>query len=182
MNEMYTQLSRGIGSVPGVLTDSVEFGSFKVLWNVCILLIKYPINVQFVIYLLSELHIHRLYSPGILDILLIVKFPLIKIFKWMIDFQLKRQFFILHDGTEQPAREMMLAVGAWSYDLQEEIWVFNQTWQKDHNLWVEVQKADWDDVILEDDFKKNMQKDIYSFFDAKEIYKQLSLPWKVTCS
>lgn len=50
---------------------------------------------------------------------------------------------------------------------------------KDHNLWLEVQKADWEDVILKDDFKKNLMKDVFGFFDSEELYKKLSIPWKV---
>ena len=73
-----------------------------------------------------------------------------------------------------------MAVGAWAVELHEEIWVFNQGfWQKDHNLWLEIQKASWDDVILDSDFKKRMQKDVYTFFDSEEIYKELAIPWKV---
>jgi transitional endoplasmic reticulum ATPase len=74
----------------------------------------------------------------------------------------------------------LLAAGAWANALHDEIWVFNQGfWQKDHGLWVEVQKADWKDVILKDAFKKALQKDVYGFFASEAIYKDLSITWKV---
>jgi transitional endoplasmic reticulum ATPase len=58
--------------------------------------------------------------------------------------------------------------------------VYNQAyWRKDHGLWVEVQKADWNDVILKDEFKKTLKKDVYGFFTSEDIYKQLAIPWKV---
>ncbi|TFK43716.1 P-loop containing nucleoside triphosphate hydrolase protein [Crucibulum laeve] len=89
------------------------------------------------------------------------------------------QAFILHEGPEGPARSLLLAAGAWSDQLHDEIWVFNQGfWSKDHGLWVEVQKADWKDVILKDEFKKALQKDVYGFFASEEIYKELAIPWK----
>jgi len=44
---------------------------------------------------------------------------------------------------------------------------------------VEVQKADWKDVILKDTFKKALQKDVYGFFASEAIYKDLGITWKV---
>ncbi|KAF8897713.1 P-loop containing nucleoside triphosphate hydrolase protein [Infundibulicybe gibba] len=88
-------------------------------------------------------------------------------------------FFILHEGPEDPARALLLSAGVWSERLHDEIWVFDQGfWRKDHGLWAEVQKADWKDVILKDDFKKALQKDVYGFFTSEEIYKELAIPWK----
>ena len=43
---------------------------------------------------------------------------------------------------------------------------------------MEVQKANWDDVILEESFKKALQKDVYSFFGSESLYKSLGIPWK----
>ena len=44
---------------------------------------------------------------------------------------------------------------------------------------MEVQKARWEDVILKEEFKINLKKDVYGFFDSEELYKSLSIPWKV---
>jgi len=58
--------------------------------------------------------------------------------------------------------------------------VFNQGyWSKDADLWRDVQKADWADVILDDTFKKALQKDVYGFFQSEKLYKDLGIPWKV---
>jgi transitional endoplasmic reticulum ATPase len=86
----------------------------------------------------------------------------------------------LSAGTEDPARLLLLNIGAWAHELHDEVWVFNQGyWSKDRGLWNEIQKADWKDVILKEDFKKSLQKDIYGFFSAEEVYKKLAVPWKV---
>lgn len=45
-------------------------------------------------------------------------------------------------------------------------------------LWTEVQKAEWKDVILKDEFKRGLKKDIYGFFESEAIYKELAIPWK----
>lgn len=90
-----------------------------------------------------------------------------------------RATFILHDGPEDDIRSFLLANGIWRNKLHNEIWVFNQGfWSKDAALYAEVQKANWDDVILKEDFKKNLQKDVFGFFTSEELYKKLGIPWK----
>jgi transitional endoplasmic reticulum ATPase len=89
------------------------------------------------------------------------------------------EHFILHDGPPTTTRELLLAAGVWSDQLHKEIWVYNQAWQKNAGLWHEIQKASWDAVILEDDFKRAIQKDVFGFFSSKDTYKELTLPWKV---
>lgn len=89
------------------------------------------------------------------------------------------QHFILHDGPEDPIRELILGIGTWAWELHDEIWVFNQGyWQKNHGLWVEIQKANWDDVILKESFKESLQQDVYGFFDSERLYKDLGIAWK----
>ena len=87
---------------------------------------------------------------------------------------------MLHEGPDQPARALLTKAGAWSNDLHEEIYVFDSGfWSKDHNLWLEVQKADWEDIILKEDFKTTFKNDVFGFFDSQELYKSLGIPWKV---
>ncbi|PBL02323.1 P-loop containing nucleoside triphosphate hydrolase protein [Armillaria gallica] len=89
------------------------------------------------------------------------------------------QNFLVYEGSEDPARSLLLAAGLWSDRLHNEIWVFNQGfWQKDPALWTEVQKADWKDVILKEEFKEAFKKDVYGFFSSEPIYKDLAIPWK----
>ncbi|KXN89597.1 hypothetical protein AN958_05464 [Leucoagaricus sp. SymC.cos] len=89
------------------------------------------------------------------------------------------QSYLLHEGPEERARLLLMTIGAWSKELHDEVWVFNQGWwNKDHGLWEEIQKANWNDVILKDAFKNALQKDVYGFFASEEIYKKLVIPWK----
>lgn len=143
----------------GILLDLVEFGCFRTAWDVS--------SPGFLI-----LHsvIHCLYQK--------YEFTTF-ILRYTEGFGTYTQHYILHDGPEQPARDLLRAAGDWSYQLHEEIWVFNNGfWNKDHGLWQEVQKADWKDVILNESFKKGLQKDVYSFFDSEALYKELGIPWK----
>ena len=87
---------------------------------------------------------------------------------------------MLHEGSEEPARALLLAAGGWASQLHQEVLVFNQGfWQKDHGMWVDLQTANWADVILKEKFKTALKKDVYGFFDSEDLYKSLAIPWKV---
>jgi len=88
--------------------------------------------------------------------------------------------FLVHEGTsEQPSKDLLIAAGGWAHALHDEIWVFNQgLWDKDRGLWKEVQKANWKDVILDEDFKATLHKDVFGFFSSERVYSDLQIPWK----
>ncbi|TFK55460.1 P-loop containing nucleoside triphosphate hydrolase protein [Heliocybe sulcata] len=140
-NTVFLSLARRSTMGPGVLLNSVLFGSFKVAWS----------NYEFTLY----------------------------VTKWRDGFALIQNSIILHDGPEDPINDYLMSVGRWNTEVHEEIWVFNQGfWQKDAGLWTEVQKADWKDVILKEEYKTALQKDVFGFFSSEDLYKQLAIPWK----
>jgi transitional endoplasmic reticulum ATPase len=99
----------------------------------------------------------------------------------MMGFGQIQKLFILHEGPEEPSRSLLLAVGVWHDALHNEIFVFNQGyWQKDAALYREIQKADWNDIILDETFKSALQKDVDGFFTSESVYHELSIPWKVS--
>lgn len=75
---------------------------------------------------------------------------------------------------------LMHAAASWAATLRHEILVFNHgRWTKDPDLFKSVQSTSWDDVILEDTMKSSIARDVHGFFDAKDMYKDLDVPWKV---
>lgn len=75
--------------------------------------------------------------------------------------------------------ELIRDATIWGQVLHNEVWVFDQGWwQKSAQLWEAVQKASWDDVILDEDMKKALQIDVEGFFDSRETYQKLKVPWK----
>jgi transitional endoplasmic reticulum ATPase len=85
----------------------------------------------------------------------------------------------LISSTTNSARAVILAAGDYSTALHGEIWVFDQGfWQKDAGLWNSIQKASWENVILAESMKKAMISDINRFFDGRDTYKRLQVPWK----
>ncbi|KAJ7094601.1 P-loop containing nucleoside triphosphate hydrolase protein [Mycena belliarum] len=104
---------------------------------------------------------------------------IIYVISWKQGFGTYTLYIVLHQGPEEASRSLILSSGLFNQTLHEEVWVYNQGfWSKDHPLWLDIQKADWKDVILSDDFKKTLQKDIYGFFKSEPIYKELAIPWK----
>jgi hypothetical protein len=64
----------------------------------------------------------------------------------------QKLFFILYprgqeyssNGNDSPLDELLLAVGAWTNELHEEIYVFDDSyWAKSKELWTSVQGASW---------------------------------------
>jgi hypothetical protein len=77
------------------------------------------------------------------------------------------------------ADSLILAAGAYGSVLHNEIWVFDGGyWRKDSDLWNSMQKASWDNVILDSDMKSSLVKGINRFFDSQDSYNRLKVPWK----
>ena len=76
-------------------------------------------------------------------------------------------------------KQLLLDAGRWTDSLHDEIWVFDQgRWLKSRELWESIQSSEWSDVILDEDMKENLQKDVNTFFDGRDTYKGLKVPWK----
>jgi transitional endoplasmic reticulum ATPase len=75
--------------------------------------------------------------------------------------------------------KLILAAGQFSSSLHGEVWVFDGGfWQKSRELWESVQKSEWEDVILDEGMKKAIIHDVDNFFDSRETYEKLRVPWK----
>lgn len=77
------------------------------------------------------------------------------------------------------ADALLLEAGKWGTDLHDEVLVFDQGyWQKSPELYQSVLKASWDAVIMDENMKKTIIDDHLSFFDSRETYDRLKVPWK----
>jgi hypothetical protein len=86
--------------------------------------------------------------------------------------------YILCDQRSD-ALALIAEAGRWSSALHGEVWVFDGGfWQKSAELYDSVQRSSWDDVILDDDMKRSLIGDHITFFESKEEYRQLRVPWK----
>lgn len=73
----------------------------------------------------------------------------------------------------------MLAACQYQDALHGEIWVFDGgRWAKSRELWKSVEHASWDDVILDEGMKMAIMGEVTKFFDTREKYARLKVPWK----
>ncbi|KAI9881257.1 MAG: hypothetical protein M1830_005543 [Pleopsidium flavum] len=91
----------------------------------------------------------------------------------------KRSSTDVASGDPSPTDELILAASKWCSEVHKEIYVFDSgMWTKNKELWNSVQKASWNEVILDSAMKKKLIDDIEGFFDRKNAYKQFAVPWK----
>lgn len=89
----------------------------------------------------------------------------------------ERQYILTSDTTA--AYTLLKTVGSWQNVLHDEIWVFDRGfWQKDAALYQAIQKSDWGDIILPEDLKEDLLDTIVRFYDSRETYRRLRVPWK----
>ena len=89
-----------------------------------------------------------------------------------------RNHYIL-TTNEHKVDELLKLASLWGSQLHNEVWVFDQGyWQKSAELYNSVQKADWENVILDEDMKKALVADVENFFDGQKTYTDLKVPWK----
>ena len=74
---------------------------------------------------------------------------------------------------------LISAIGDWLTADQDVVYVFDSVWRADKQLWNEVQKASWDNVILDPAMKEELVHVSNKFFDSEEVYRQYGVPWKV---
>jgi hypothetical protein len=89
-----------------------------------------------------------------------------------------RNHYILTTDTAK-ADALVIAAGQWSNELHEEVWVWDSGhWTKSAELYHSIRKASWDAVILDEGMKKAIIDDHQSFFDSRDTYARLKVPWK----
>ena len=84
-------------------------------------------------------------------------------------------------STNSVTDKLIATVGAWQKPDDKFIYVHDSYWYASRPLYNEIKHASWDDVILNDDMKKSLTELMHKFFDSKDIYKDLGVPWKRGC-
>ena len=77
--------------------------------------------------------------------------------------------------------ELVKAIGQWQIPPppgDKWVYVFDGYWFRSKALYEQVKNASWDDVILNEGMKKQITGLMHKFFDSRDIYKNLGVPWK----
>jgi DNA replication protein DnaC len=71
------------------------------------------------------------------------------------------------------------AVCQWSCEVRGEILVYQDgSFQKDKQLFDSIKNATFDNLILPNCLKQQIQDDFRQFFDSREVYERYQIPWK----
>lgn len=77
--------------------------------------------------------------------------------------------------------ELIRTIGKWQIPPppgDKWVYVYDGYWFRSKALYEQVKDASWDDVILNEKMKKQITGLMHKFFDSRDIYKNLGVPWK----
>ena len=77
--------------------------------------------------------------------------------------------------------ELITTVGKWQIPPplgDKWVYVYDGYWVRSKALYEQVKDASWNDVILNEGMKKQITELMHKFFDSRDIYKNLGVPWK----
>lgn len=82
-------------------------------------------------------------------------------------------------GPSDITDRLILTIGKWQdSSMNQTVLVYDGYWQRSKDLWLAVQKANWDKVILDEKMKSELTSVVDKFFDSKDVYEDLGVPWK----
>ncbi|KAL5612687.1 hypothetical protein BROUX41_004222 [Berkeleyomyces rouxiae] len=83
-------------------------------------------------------------------------------------------------GDDQKVTDsLVLAAAQFQGEVHQAVMVFEGgQWMRSTSLYESTMKASWDAVILDEGMKKALINDHLSFFNAREKYEMLGVPWK----
>ncbi len=142
--------AKRLEKTPGELFDNNAFARWLYKWN----------DKEFIVY-----HVQNLDRPGSQVSSYYVLSPSSDV--------------LVTEGHHADTDALLLASGAWTQELHEEIEVFDTgRWKKSKELYNGVKGATWDEVILDPPMKANLIRDVQDFFNNRAIYESLNVPWK----
>jgi DNA replication protein DnaC len=90
----------------------------------------------------------------------------------------RRHHWIIAD-ERQTGEDFFRAVCEWSCEVRGEILVYHDGYfKKDKRLFNSIKSATFDNLILPDSLKQQIQNDFQQFFSSREIYERYQIPWK----
>lgn len=110
-----------------------------------------------------------LWQGQLLDVVLIT---------WAEDCYRRRHHWIVADEVKV-AEDFFNAVCEWSCEVRGEILVYHDgVFEKDRQLFESIKNATFDNLILSDSLKQQIQNDFQQFLESREVYERYRIPWK----
>jgi DNA replication protein DnaC len=90
----------------------------------------------------------------------------------------RRHHWIIAD-ERQIAEDFFRSVCEWSCEVRGEILVYHDGYfKKDKRLFDSIKSATFDNLVLPDSLKQQIQNDFQQFFSSREVYERYRIPWK----
>lgn len=90
----------------------------------------------------------------------------------------RRHHWIVGD-EKQIVEDFFRAVCEWSCEVRGEILIYHDGYfRKDKRLFNSIKGASFDNLILPDSLKHQIQNDFQQFFSSREVYERYNIPWK----
>lgn len=110
-----------------------------------------------------------LWQQHLLDVLFVT---------WHSEGYRERHHWIIADDRKI-AENFLRAVCDWSTEIRGEILVFDGGyWYKDPELFDAIKSANFENLILPAEMKREIQDDFANFFASREVYERYRIPWK----
>ncbi|HSE17498.1 MAG TPA: ATP-binding protein [Pyrinomonadaceae bacterium] len=110
-----------------------------------------------------------LWKGHLLDVVLIT---------WSEGYCRRRHHWIVTE-EQQIAEDFFREVCEWSCEVRGEILVYHDGYfRKDERLFDSIKSATFDNLVLPDSLKQQIQKDFQQFFDSGEVYERYQIPWR----
>jgi len=110
-----------------------------------------------------------LWNGQLFDVLLIT---------WTHDCYRRRHHWVIAED-QQFANAFVAAVCEWSFEVRAEIVVYQDGYfQKNKDLFKSIKSATFDNLILPESLKLEIQTDFEQFFSSRDVYDQYGIPWK----
>lgn len=82
-------------------------------------------------------------------------------------------------AAQKTTDELVAEATKFMRELHNEVLIFDQGfWRKNKELWDNIQKSNWEDVILEHEKKEAIIEDVIGFFNSEARYSEFKVPWK----
>lgn len=89
-----------------------------------------------------------------------------------------RHFWIVSD-EQKLAEDFLTSVCEWSAEVRGEVLIFHDgEWTKFQELHDAIKSATFDNLILRERLKQEIQEDFAQFFRSREVYERYGIPWK----
>ncbi|KAF9000853.1 P-loop containing nucleoside triphosphate hydrolase protein [Cyathus striatus] len=99
---------------------------------------------------------------------------------WRTDWHFDTFYHLVFDSENNaPGTELSRTVYQWANSPKDEVWIYeDENWSKSASLYKSIRSSDWDSVVLKDEFREGLRRDVESFFNSRDAYASLDITWK----